>query len=226
MNGGDWTLPVVTPTADDPVTTKGVPQLGADRVLIAFASQAGSTATIADAIGAVLRRYGLDVEARAARDITDVTPYAAVILGSGMYVPSRHADGGGFLARHAADLAARKVWLFCAGPIGRRRCVDGTHVDDAGECAVMSVARDVGARGWAMFGPTAVDGGADLVAQLGPVDIARVRAWAAEIGEELAPPSRAIRQVSGSMDPETSAPAAGRAGPARARGTCHVVTHS
>jgi menaquinone-dependent protoporphyrinogen oxidase len=183
--------------------------LRADRVLIAFASQAGSTATIAEAIGAVLRRYGLEVEARAARDVADVTPYAAVILGSGMYVPSRHADGGGFLARHAADLAARKVWLFCAGPIGRRRCVDGSH-DDPGECAVNAVAQDVGARGWAVFGPRAVDGGADMVEQLGPVDIARVRAWAAEIGEELAPPSRAIRQTTGSMDPDPGRTAPGQ----------------
>jgi menaquinone-dependent protoporphyrinogen oxidase len=200
--------------------------LGADRVLIAFASQAGSTATIAEAIGAVLRRYGLEVEAGAARDVTDVTPYAAVILGSGMYVPSRHADGGGFLARHAAELAARKVWLFCAGPIGRKRCVDGTHADDSGECAVKSVARDVGARGWAMFGPRIADGGADLVDQLGPVDIARVRAWAAEIGEELAPPSRAIRQTSGSMDPIATASGLGRPGPARTRGPRQAVTHS
>ena len=56
---------------------------------------------------------------------TDVTPYAAVILGSGMFVPSRRSDGGGFLARHAAVLAARPVWLFCAGPIGRGRCPAG-----------------------------------------------------------------------------------------------------
>jgi menaquinone-dependent protoporphyrinogen oxidase len=201
--------------------------LSADRVLIAFASQAGTTATIAEAIGAVLGRYGLEAEVRAARDVSDVTPYTAVILGSGMYVPSRHADGGGFLARHAADLATRKVWLFCAGPIGRRRCVDATHGQDDGECAVNTVARDVGARGWAMFGPRAVDSSADLVEQLGPVDIARVRAWAAEIGEELAPPSRAVRPGAGPTDhgaPGQAAP--GRPAAVRLRTSCHVVTHS
>jgi menaquinone-dependent protoporphyrinogen oxidase len=201
--------------------------LGADRVLIAFASQAGSTASIAEAIGAVLRRYGLEVEARAARDVTDVSPYAAVILGSGMYVPSRHGDGGGFLARHAAALAGRKVWLFCAGPIGHRRRFDGHHDDDRGESAVSAVARFVGARGWATFGPRAVDGGADIVEQLGPVDIARVRAWAAEIGEELAPPSRAIRQTTGSMDPAIPGKdAPGSAGALHARGPREAVTHS
>jgi menaquinone-dependent protoporphyrinogen oxidase len=219
--------------------------LSADRILIAFASQAGTTATIAAAIGAVLRRYGLEVEMRAARDVADVTPYSSVILGSGMYVPSRHSDGGGFLARHAADLATRKVWLYCAGPIGRRRCVDGSQADDAGECAVMAVAKDVGARGWAVFGPRAVDSGADLVERLGPVDLARVRAWAAEIGEALAPPSRAVRPVpepgggapgardgepaarDGGPAPENSAPATPeRTTTTRSRDACHVVTHS
>jgi menaquinone-dependent protoporphyrinogen oxidase len=201
--------------------------LAADRVLIAFASQAGSTATIAEAIGAVLRRYGLEVEARAARDVTDVTGYAAVILGSGMYVPRRHGDGGGFLARHAADLADRKVWLYCAGPIGRRRCVDGVHVDDTGDCAVTAVAADVGARGWAVFGPRAVEGGADLVERLGPVDIARVRAWAAEIGEDLAPPSRVARPASCAKDVEGAGRTAPGSAPAgRSRKTRHAVTHS
>ena len=49
----------------------------------------------------------------------------AVILGSGVFVPGRRSDGGGFLARHEASLAARPVWLFCAGPIGRGRCPAG-----------------------------------------------------------------------------------------------------
>ncbi len=200
--------------------------MAADRVLIAFASQAGSTASIAEAIGGVLRRYGLEVEARAARDVTDVTPYAAVILGSGMYVPSRHADGGGFLARHTNDLTTRKVWLFCAGPIGRRRCAGGTHDGGSDDCSVASVATDVGARGWAVFGPRAVDAGADLVERLGPVDIARVRAWAAEIGEELAPPSRAARQTP-AMEPDGSVrQPAGRAVAGRSAGSREAVTHS
>jgi len=143
-----------------------------------------------------MRRYGLEVETRPARDVDDLTPYTAVILGSGVFVPSRHTDGGGFLARHADELAARRVWLFCAGPIGRRRCADGTHPDDGGECSVTAVAADVGARGWAVFGPRGLDAGADPIERLGAVDLARVRAWAAEIAEELAPPSRASRQES------------------------------
>jgi hypothetical protein len=177
--------------------------LAADRVLIAFAARAGSTATIAEVIGDVLRRYGLDVDARPARDVTDLTPYAGVILGSGMYVPSRHGDGGGFLARHASDLGTRRLWLYCAGPIGRNRCAGGTRTDDSGECSVAAVAADVGARGWAVFGPRVLDVEADPLDRLGPVDLARVRTWAAEIAEELAPP--ALRGA--------PTPGSGRAGP-------------
>lgn len=169
--------------------------MAADRVLIAFASQAGSTAKVAGAIDGVLRRYGLAVDARQAQDVDDLAPYTAVILGSGMYVPSRHTDGGGFLARHAAELAVRKVWLYTAGPIGRRRCTGDRHEDDGAECSVAAVAADVGARGWAVFGPRGLDADADPIEGLGPVDIARVRKWAAEIAEELAPPARIARSA-------------------------------
>ncbi len=159
--------------------------MGDQRVLIAFANQAGSTAAIGEEIGVVLRRAGLEVECRLAGDVTDVSAYRAVVLGSGVFVPRRHADGGGFLTRHSAALAARPVWLFCAGPIGRGRCsVDAAGTDDDG-CNVSTVAKAVGARGSAAFGPVGPDDGTDPVERLGTIDHARVHAWAAEIAAEL-----------------------------------------
>jgi menaquinone-dependent protoporphyrinogen oxidase len=92
--------------------------MGDQRVLVAFATRAGSTAGIAGAIATVLRHAGFTVDCHVASEVTDVTPYSAVILGSGVFVPSRRSDGGGFLARHETSLAARPVWLYCAGPIG------------------------------------------------------------------------------------------------------------
>jgi menaquinone-dependent protoporphyrinogen oxidase len=155
------------------------------RVLVAFANQAGSTAGIGDAIAAVLRRAGLAVECRLVGDVADVTPYRAVILGSGVFVPRRRSDGGGFLARHSAALAARPVWLFCAGPIGGGRCsVDASGAMDDG-CNLGTVARLVGARGSAMFGSVTMPEGSDPVDRLGTIDHQRVRAWAAEIAADL-----------------------------------------
>ncbi len=159
--------------------------MGDQRVLVAFANQAGSTAGIAGVIAAVLVRSGLDVDCRVAREVTDVTPYRAVILGSGVFVTRRRSDGGGFLARHGAALATRPVWLFCAGPIGRGRCVTGTTADEADDCSVVAVARDVGARGAAVFGPIGVTAQLDAMDRLGPVNLQRVRAWAAEIAADL-----------------------------------------
>jgi menaquinone-dependent protoporphyrinogen oxidase len=123
-----------------------------------------------------------------ASEVTDLTPYSAVILGSGVFVPSRRSDGGGFLTRHEAALEARPVWLFCAGPIGRGRCATGTDASDADDCSVVLVARAVGARGAAVFGPIGLAADSDPVESLGPVNTERVRAWAGEIAAELRRP--------------------------------------
>jgi len=161
--------------------------LSAERVLVAFASRSGSTAVIADAIAAVLRDAGLGVEASPAGDVSDVTAYDAVVLGSGVFLPRRASDGGGFLVRHGAVLKTRAVWLFCAGPIGRGRAENGGGPPGNADCAVAEVARSVGARGYAEFGTPVPEAGADPVAELAPVDVERVREWAREIAVELDP---------------------------------------
>ncbi len=160
--------------------------MSAQRVLVAFASRSGSTAGIAQAIAAVLQGAGLSVDSRPAGDVTDVTPYTAVVLGSGVFLPRRASDGGGFLARHEAALSTRAVWLYCAGPIGRGRAADGDRPDADGDCSAAEVARAVGARGSAEFGTAAPASTDDPFEQLAPVDLARVRAWAHEIATALA----------------------------------------
>jgi len=160
--------------------------LSATRVLVAFATRSGSTAGIAQAIAAVLRGAGLAVDSRPAGDVTDVTPFAAVVLGSGVFLPRRRSDGGGFLLRHAPALATRAVWLYCAGPIGRGRGEDGAGSQGSGDRSVAEVARAAGARGYAVFGAPVPAPADDPFAQLTPVDLACVRAWAQEIAAELA----------------------------------------
>ncbi len=156
--------------------------MSAPIVLVAFATQSGSTAGIAEAIACELRAAGHAVECRPASEIDDLAPFSALVLGSGVYIRSRASDGGGFLARHADWVTTRPVWLFCSGPLGRGAAHDaGVPVDSA----VMDVARRIGARGAAAFGSpgVAADSAADDIGR--PIDLPRVRSWAHEIAEEL-----------------------------------------
>ena len=159
-----------------------------NRVLVACSSRSGSTAGAAEAIAGVLRSAGFTADCRAREEVASVTLYRAVVLGSGMFVPSRASDGGGFLERHAAALRGRDVWLFCAGPIGAGAGRSGPEATPD-ECAVITVGRAIGARGIAMFGTIGLPAGADPVASLVPADLREVRAWAAEIASQLGTPS-------------------------------------
>lgn len=160
--------------------------MGAATVLVAFASQRGSTAEIAEVIAGTLRTDGFRVDCRPASEVESLSPYAALVLGSGVFVRSRATDGGGFLERHAGSLGERPAWLFSAGPIGRGSTIE---TGDPNESAVMDVAQAIGARGAAAFGQPGGDGAADDVGQ--PTDMRRVRAWAHEIAAGLGRPSLA-----------------------------------
>lgn len=88
------------------------------RVLVTAGSKHGATAEIADSIGQTLIRRGLDVTVASPEDVTDVTGYQAVVLGSAVYA--------GHWTDPAKDLAHRigtadskpEVWLFSSGPVG------------------------------------------------------------------------------------------------------------
>ncbi len=163
------------------------------RILVAFSSRSGSTAGTAEAIASVLGSAGFPVDCRAKEDVEDVSPYRAIILGSGVFVPSRASDGGGFLERHAAALRDRDVWLFCTGPIGGRAGRGGAD-SATDELAAVTVGRAIGARGVAMFGSVGLPDGDDPVASLMPANRREVRTWAEEIAAALgahgAPPAR------------------------------------
>ena len=62
-----------------------------DKILVAYATKAGSTAEVAEAVGEELRRAGAEVDVRLAKDVKDLKHYSAVILGSairmGKWVP-------------------------------------------------------------------------------------------------------------------------------------------
>jgi menaquinone-dependent protoporphyrinogen oxidase len=53
-----------------------------DRVLVAYASRAGSTAGVAEAIGQTLADYGVPVDVLRMHAVTDLSAYQAVVAGS------------------------------------------------------------------------------------------------------------------------------------------------
>lgn len=160
--------------------------MSADRVLVAFSNQNGSTAGIAEIVATELRAGGFTVDCLPAADVTDVEPYGAVVLGSGVFLARRGIDGGGFITRHTDGLARRPVWLFSAGPIGGP---DTAPTDDplGDEAPVVRVARTIGAKGAATFGTARLraavnDGGRSADAWR---DLGRVRTWAQTIAADL-----------------------------------------
>lgn len=88
------------------------------RVLVAYASKYGATAGIAERIGEVLRRQGVQADVVSAERAGDLAPYTAVVVGSGVYAGNWLKGAAAFLSRHEAELATRPVWLFSDGPTG------------------------------------------------------------------------------------------------------------
>ncbi len=56
-----------------------------DKILVAYASQTGSTAGVADAIGKQLADGGVTVDVRRVKEVTDLSSYRAVVMGSAIH---------------------------------------------------------------------------------------------------------------------------------------------
>jgi menaquinone-dependent protoporphyrinogen oxidase len=87
------------------------------RVQVVYASRHGGTAGIAERIGEVLRRDGLDTVVVDAASLPDPSGFDAYVVGSGVYIGSWLKEGVEYLERNQSALAARPVWLFSSGPI-------------------------------------------------------------------------------------------------------------
>lgn len=87
-------------------------------ILVAYASKYGATKEIAEKIGAVLHRAGLQANVYPVNRIRDLQPYQAVILGSAVYIGKWQKEAVQFLKTYEKALADRPVWLFSSGPTG------------------------------------------------------------------------------------------------------------
>ncbi len=82
------------------------------RVLVAYASKAGSTAEVAAVIARKLADAGLAVDLRRARNVRSVDIYRTVIVGSAIRAGQWLGEARGFVQTHRDALAARKTAFF------------------------------------------------------------------------------------------------------------------
>ncbi|MFI6257005.1 flavodoxin domain-containing protein [Micromonospora zamorensis] len=89
------------------------------KILVAAASRHGSTAEIASHIATALRGAlpSDSVDVVAAAEVTDVTSYDAMVLGSAVYM-GRWLEEARSAAARITSNPPRSVWLFSSGPIG------------------------------------------------------------------------------------------------------------
>lgn len=83
-----------------------------DKILVAYASRAGSTGEVAEAIGEVLCNGGAAVDVRLAKDVTDVSPYRAVVVGSAIYMGRWMSEAVKFVERQRDALSQVPVAYF------------------------------------------------------------------------------------------------------------------
>jgi len=83
-----------------------------DKILVAYASRAGSTAGVAEAIGKILAENGAQVEVRPMNDVYDLSPYRAVVAGSAIQGGKWLPEAMQFMQKNRAVLAQKPFAAF------------------------------------------------------------------------------------------------------------------
>lgn len=82
------------------------------KVLVAYATRAGSTAGVAKRVAEVLSRDGFAAQAMDIKDAGDTAPYDAVVLGSSVRAGKLMPEVLGFIDKNRADLTAKPLAAF------------------------------------------------------------------------------------------------------------------
>ncbi len=161
------------------------------RVLIAWASRMGATREIGEAIARRLSAEGFAVTAGPCAEAPAPTGFAAVVIGSAIYLRRWEKSARTYLAAHVTELPPRTTWLFHSGP-----CGEGAEAEQLS--APGGVRRLLAAHG--LRQPITFGGRLDQQHATGPIsswmgaagplagdfrDWRRIDAWAAQIAEQL-----------------------------------------
>lgn len=82
------------------------------RILVTYASRAGSTADIAAAIHKTITEGGLHADLRLMSEVDDLTPYHAVVAGSAIRFNRWLPEAMDFMTRHQAELKRKPFAMF------------------------------------------------------------------------------------------------------------------
>lgn len=111
--GGIIVLGSTPPDISFPDLDYGDDRMG-KKILVAYASRAGSTAEIADFIARTLSNFGVHVDVQPVKAVQSLEGYRGVVLGSvirmGQWVP----EAVEFVKNHQAQLARMPVAIFSA----------------------------------------------------------------------------------------------------------------
>jgi len=112
--GRELLLPQVGEAADVkfPESNCGVENENGQKVLIAYASQCGSTGEVAEAIGEILCRGGATVETKWVKTVNDLNGYDAIIIGSAIQKSRWMPEATEFVTTHQNILSRLPVAFF------------------------------------------------------------------------------------------------------------------
>ena len=75
-----------------------------NKILVTYATRTGSTIGVVEAIGQTLAESGVEVEVRPMQEVTDLSPYQAVVAGSAIQGKQWLPEAMRFLQTHRATL--------------------------------------------------------------------------------------------------------------------------
>ena len=83
-----------------------------NKILVCYASRAGSTGGVAEAIGKTLAENGASVDVRPMKDVQDLAAYRAVVAGSAIRGGKWLSEAMQFMRTHQATLAQKPFAAF------------------------------------------------------------------------------------------------------------------
>ncbi len=83
-----------------------------NKILVTYATGTGSTADVAEAIGATLAESGLAVDVRPMKEIRDLTQYQGVVAGSAIHAGAWLPEAMEFMRANQAELGRKPFAAF------------------------------------------------------------------------------------------------------------------
>jgi menaquinone-dependent protoporphyrinogen oxidase len=100
------------------------------KILVTYASQAGSTRGIAEAIAKTLTEKGLPVDTIAMKEVKSLQPYDTVVAGSAVHTGKWLAEALQFLKVYRHELSRKRVFAFHVGMALTMRSMQGEDHSD------------------------------------------------------------------------------------------------